>query len=235
MKTIENILMHNNLTKNMIAMKKIKTIMWLTLTFSALILVSCSKANDDATTDTDNQHVIISDDGKASNGSIFSNIDDKNFYLDYIKYTVKEGHLIVSGYDKSGFKGTANIVSSIKYKGNFYEVLEIGSRAFFSNKELTYVSLPKCIKNIDFFAFHGCSGLTSITIPNQVSTIVAGAFFGCKGIIEIHCLGTTPPNVNSDVFDTETYEKATLYVPRGFSKAYKSQTEWMKFKNIVEE
>ena len=209
----------------MIAMKKIKTIIWLTLTFSALILVSCSKANDDATTDTDNQHVIISDDGKASNGSIFSNIDDKNFYLDYIKYTVTEGHLAVTGYDKMGFKG------------NFYEVLEIGPKAFFSNKELTYVSLPKCIKNIDFFAFHGCSGLTSITIPNQVSTIVAGAFLGCKGIIAIHCLGTTPPNIsgNHTVFDTETYEKATLYVPRGFSKAYKSQTEWMKFKNIVEE
>ena len=221
----------------MIAMKKIKTIIWLTLTFSALILVSCSKANDDATTDTDNQHVIISDDGKASNGSIFSNIDDKNFYLDYIKYTVTEGHLAVTGYDKMGFKGTANIVSCITFKGNSYEVLEIGPKAFFSNKELTYVSLPKCIKNIDFFAFHGCSGLTSITIPNQVSTIVAGAFLGCKGIIAIHCLGTTPPNIsgNHTVFDTETYEKATLYVPRGFSKAYKSQTEWMKFKNIVEE
>ena len=160
MKTIENILMHNNLTKNMIAMKKIKTIMWLTLTFSVLVLVSCSKTNDDTNTNTDNQHVIISDDGKASNGSIFSNIDDKNFYLDYIKYTVTEGHLAVTGYDKMGFKGTANIVSC-----------------------------------------------------------------------------TTPPNIsgNHTVFDTETYEKATLYVPRGFTKAYNSQTEWMKFKNIVEE
>ena len=64
-------------------------------------------------------NIVINENGKASNGGIFSAVDDKNFYLDYIKYTVEEGHLAVSSYDKAGFKGEAKIVSSITYKGNY--------------------------------------------------------------------------------------------------------------------
>lgn len=113
----------------MMIMKELKTIVLLMLILMAqTFFVACG--GDDDSSVSGNEQVTIGDDGKASNGSVFSSIDDMNFYLDYIKYTVKEGHLVVSGYDKSGFKGVAKIVSSITYKGNFYEVLEIGDMAF---------------------------------------------------------------------------------------------------------
>ena len=139
--------------------------MMLILILSAQLFFAACGGDDDAT-DSGNQQVTIGDDGKASNGSVFSSIDDKNFYLDYIKYTVKEGHLAVSGYDKSGFKGVANIVSSISYKGNFYEVLEISDNAFNNCDGLISVSIPTCVTKIGSYAFGGCYNLTSMDIKD---------------------------------------------------------------------
>lgn len=154
-----------NLIKTKTIMKKLKSFMMLILFLSAQPLFVACGGDDDAT-DSGNQQVTIGDDGKASNGSVFSSIDDKNFYLDYIKYTVKEGHLAVSGYDKSGFKGVANIVSSITYKGNFYEVLEISDKAFNNCDGLISVSIPTCVTKIGSYAFGGCYNLTSMDIKD---------------------------------------------------------------------
>ena len=100
--------------------------------------------------------VVVNEDGTTSNGSIFSAIDDKNYYIDYIKYTVKEGHLAVSGYDKTGFKGVAYIISKLTYKGNTYEVLEINSEAFSRCSNLTFVTIPNSVISIGWSAFYGC-------------------------------------------------------------------------------
>ena len=72
----------------------------------------------------------------------------QELYVDYIKYTIKDGHLVVSGYDHAGFKGVAKIISNVTYKGSSYEVLEIAP-----------------------YAFNGCDILTSLTIPSSVTSI----------------------------------------------------------------
>ena len=136
-------------------MKKQRLLLMLTTVILILYVTSCSKS-DEEEEKFSNTSIVIKDDGSTSNGSIFSAIDDKNFYLDYVKYSVEEGHLVVSGYDKVGFKGIANIVSSITYKGNTYEILSIGKDAF-----------------------AGCTGLTSINIPNSVKEIKEAAFYNC--------------------------------------------------------
>ena len=177
------------------------------------LMVSCSKDDDGSTGDssggtntngngntnpnpnppTADIHVVVNEDGTTSNGSLFSAIDDKNFYVDYIKYTVKEGHLIVSGYDESGFKGVANIVARITYKGSTYEVLEIGAAddyytksAFRGCSGLTSVTIPNTVTSIGQYAFFGCTGLTSVTIPNSVKYICSGAFKNCNSLTSVH-------------------------------------------------
>ena len=137
--------------------------------------------------------VIVKDDGTTSNGSKFSAIDDKNFYLDYIKYSVEEGHLVVSGYDGAGFKGVAKIASGITYKGKTYEVLSIGYEAFRHCTGLTSITLPNSITSIGACAFIGCTGLTSVTIPESVTSIGGQAFSNCTGLTSI----TIPNSVTS--------------------------------------
>ena len=232
------------------------------LTFSAVViamaaslLVSCEK--DDGDDSVSGKTVIIKEDGTTSNGSIFSAIDDKNFYLDYIKYSVNEGHLVVSGYDKKGFNGVANIVSNISYKGNYYEVLEIEKYAFIGCSGLTSITIPSKVVSIGYEAFCGCTGLTSITIPSSVVSIGNRAFYGCIGLTSItipakvesigdyafcilglkiiHCLCPNPPSIRSYTFHSKTEQNGTLYVPKGAINAYKSSNGWSLFQNIVEE
>ena len=104
-------------------MKKNYVFFLLALPF--LLLTACVEDDSEGESQIVDTTVVVKDDGTTSNGSIFSSIDDKNFYLDYIKYSVEESHLTVSDYDQLGFKGVANIVSKVTYKGNIYEVLSI--------------------------------------------------------------------------------------------------------------
>ena len=157
----------------------------------ACLLTACSDDDDDER--TENITVVIKDDGTTSNGSIFSAIDDKNFYLDYVKYSVVEGHLEVSGYDSKGFNGVAKIVSRITYSGNTYEVLAIQSKAFWDCKVLSSVTIPNSVTSIGDFVFYGCTGLTSITIPNSVTSIDDAVFSGCSGLTSV----TIPNSVTS--------------------------------------
>ena len=138
-------------------------------------------------------HVIVNDDGTTSNGSIFSAIDNQNFYVDYIKYTVTEGYLTVSGYDKTGFKGIAKIISKLTYKGNTYEVLEIGYMVFYNCTSLTSITIPNSVTSIGSRAFESCSGLTSITIPNSVTSIGGYTFRDCSSLTSV----TIPNSVTS--------------------------------------
>ena len=136
----------------------------------------------------DTIHVTINDDGTTSNASIFSAIDDENFYLNSIKYTIKKGYLCVSGHDKKDdFIGKAHIASSITYKGNTYEVLEVGTNAFKGCKYLTSVVIPNGVTRIGGSAFYDCYFyLKSVVIPNSVTSIGSNAFAECGALTSIN-------------------------------------------------
>lgn len=166
------------------------------------LMCSCSKDDDGGSgggggTNTNPSvadiHVVVNEDGTVSGGHTFSAIDEKNFYVDYIKYTVEEGHLVVSSYDKAGFKGTANIIARLTYKGNTYDVLKIGTdaskekseRGFYYCSNLISVNIPSTVTSIGDNAFAYCINLTSVTIPNSVTSIGNSAFNGCRGLTSI--------------------------------------------------
>ena len=204
-------------------MKKSSYLLVLITAIMGLCVCSCSKNNDEEDSPSS---IVVKDDGTTSNGSIFSAIDDKNFYLDYVKYTVEEGHLVVSGYDKVGFKGVAKITSRITYKGNTYEVLSIGREAFSRCTNLTAIEIPNIVKSIGIEAFRECTELTSIEIPNSVTSIGSGAFYGCSGLqkvivadiatwcgIKFGNYNSNPLSVANHLYSDENTEIKDLVIP----------------------
>ena len=150
--------------------------------FATCLFTACSNDDD---TENFNNVVEIDENGSTSNGSRYTPIDDKNFYLDNIKYSIKERYLMVSGYDPAVFSGDARIVSSIKYKGTHYEVLGIAEYAFENCSSLTSIFIPNSVTSIETEAFRNCSSLTSITIPNSMASIGELAFYKCSALKKV--------------------------------------------------
>lgn len=95
---------------------------------------------------------------------------------------------IVVGYTSIPSDGKVSIPRSIRPSDygygdpNTYNVLGIGAEAFKNCKDLTSVSLPDGLIEIEEDAFNNCSSLTSITIPNSVLYVRSGAFARCSSL-----------------------------------------------------
>ncbi len=61
-------------------------------------------------------------------------------------------------------------------------VTKIAEKAFYENKNLQNVTLPKKINEIGKEAFENCINLTNITIPNSINNIGSSAFAGCNNL-----------------------------------------------------
>lgn len=113
-------------------------------------------------------------------------------------------------------------------------VTSIGDAAFCNCCSLTSITIPNSVTSIERGAFSNCIALTSITIPNSVTSIGRDAFWNCLSLNSIHFRSTTPPYTKF-VTDVDTYERATLYVPKGCRSAYKAADGWQWFTHIEEE
>ena len=110
--------------------------------------------------------------------------------------------------DKSSV-GKLTIPSTITYGGKTYTVTAIANHAFAECTKLTYISVPNTIKDIDTYAFNNCTGLIGLEVDL-----------------------TTPLEVTSSTF--ENSYNATLYVPKGCTKAYATANYWKLFNSISE-
>lgn len=98
-----------------------------------------------------------------------------------IWYTSSDGE-IVTPFITSGFG--ANIVSNVYENGKGVilftdDINRIPNMAFINKSNLTNITIPNSVINVDRSAFSGCSNLTNITIPNSVMSIESGAFHSC--------------------------------------------------------
>jgi len=108
-------------------------------------------------------------------------------------------------------------------------VTSIGMSVFYWCKSLTSVTIPNSVTSIGDSAFARCTGLTSIDIPDSVTSIGDGAFGGCTGLTSITCNATTPPTLESQVFDGST---CPIYVPCQSLEAYK--TAWSTYASRIQ-
>jgi hypothetical protein len=111
------------------------------------------------------------------------------------------------------------------------------------------ITIHEGITVIDYKAFFN-TGFTKVVIPSTVTDLGIGAFAksGTSPITEVTCLATTPPYVyevinkkgqlNSwgeyDVWNSETYDDAYLFVPKGCQSAYEEAYDWRDFTHIYE-
>ena len=114
-------------------------------------------------------------------------------------------------------------------------VTSIGHDAFYGCDKLASVTLPNSVKSIGAAAFEHCESLASVTIPNSVTSIEKSAFANCKNLEKVNSKLANPFAISDETFDSDTYSKATLYVPKGSVAQYKATDGWKNFKNIVEE
>ena len=173
----------------------------LLLGFMMLDLTSCSKDEENegsAPTEKENGGkdddkpvvvpdvvVTVDDSGQADGGHNFQKIDYKNFYIDGIKYTIENDHLVASGYDAVNFRGAAVIISTLKYQGRTMDVTSIKYEAFRNCTVMTLCVIGNKVTSIGESAFSGCSSLTSVTIGSGVTSIGDWAFYECSGLTSV--------------------------------------------------
>ncbi len=69
----------------------------------------------------------------------------------------------------------------------------IGSYAFNAQADITSITIPDGVEEIEFYACRGCSGLKSISLPPSIRTMGNAVFTGCTNLVT----GVIPDNVTS--------------------------------------
>ena len=111
--------------------------------------------------------------------------------IDGIRYGIKDGVATVVKQPRN--ITSANIPSTVTYKGITYNVTSIGNWAFSNCDSLTSIIIPNSVTSIGNWAFSNCDSLTSIIIPNSVTSIGNYAFNNCSWLT-IYCKATSQPN-----------------------------------------
>lgn len=107
-------------------------------------------------------------------------------------------------------------------------VAVIGEYAFDGLENLVKVTLPQSLVVISRAAFNGCGNLKNITVPKNVQLICSGAFRCCYSLESITLESTTPPQIESLIFEySEAMKK--IIVPAESANAYAEDLYWKQY------
>ncbi len=127
--------------------------------------------------------------GSSNNGSV--GYYAKNIYTstegasklvnqdDYIFYCDSENNeYLLVGY----IGNNTELTLPASVNGQNYKIYQY---AFYHCTNITSVTIPNTVTNIDSYMFYKCTGLVSVTIPGSVKTIGDYAFNGCKNLANV--------------------------------------------------
>ena len=131
------------------------------------------------------------------------------------------------------FRGCKSF-KTINYNSNCKPTF-VDSYAFAGCKSIVNGSniIPSSVKTFGENVFRDSYNLENITIPSKVTLIGQNSFSGCTKLSNVVSLATTPPSINANCFDTDTYQTATLSVNTAAISAYSDATGWKNFSHIV--
>lgn len=114
-------------------------------------------------------------------------------------------------------------------------VRKIESLAFAKDVNLKDITLNDGLESIGDQAFAYCESMPQLTIPSSVKLIGHQALINMTALKTLTVMNPVPPVLREDICKPEEYANITLIVPSGALDAYKSDTIWRKFTNIIED
>lgn len=112
-------------------------------------------------------------------------------------------------------------------------VTRIGDYAFQKCSNLREI-LFNYVEYIGNQAFYQCSSPSNwhLVIPNTIKEIGVQAFYGCSNLNTIIVQATTPPTLRTSAFNG-CADDLKIYVPASAVEAYKADSGWSDYKNII--
>ena len=181
-----------------------------------------SSAECDATSAITSNEIILEDLVDVQIGDCVTTIDGYAFSYCYSLSSITIGNSVTEIGDNA-FDGCTSL-TSITIPNS---VTSIGYQAFQDCSSLTSVTIPDSVTSIGTQAFYGCYSLTSCTIGSGVTSIDYGAFSSCNNLSSVTITATTPPTLDSSVFDGTN--DCPIYVPSQSVSAYQSASGWSDY------
>ncbi len=130
---------------------------------------------------------------------------------DYVYYGLDyENNLAEVVKDQNRYKGDIVIKDLVEYKGQSFSVVAICRDAFYNCVDLTSVTIPHTMQDIDRYSFGNCSNLK-----------------------DVYCYAQNPPSTKKDTFDGVNLKDVILHVPSSALIMYRSFSPWSSFGSVV--
>ena len=108
-------------------------------------------------------------------------------------------------------------------------VTSISEDAFRGCSGLTSIAILDGVKSIADYAFYNCSNVKSLYISSTIESIGFYAFGACNNIFDIKIGSQKAITASENIFSSDAYINACLYVPNGRKFAYEKATPWNEF------